>query len=410
MCFLFGKRKIIANQKAINDKIEELTKETVGLQMSIAAVSASVNSITGAINSTLQVTNSAMTEGIKNTLTSVVSNVSNIAETNEKRIIEVKEALNRNLAEVRQDNEKRLSEIREMVEEKLTSTINERLNQTFITINERLDAVNKGLGEMQSLSTGVTDLKKILGNVKTRGIFGEVSLSNLLSNILTREQYKEQFNLSSRVMDESRHIVDFVIVLPGQNKNENVYLPIDAKFPLEDYQRLVSASESGNIDCVNEACKALTATIKAQAKSIKENYIMPPKTVDFALMYLPIEGLYAEVVKSAGLLEELRSKYKVIPVGPTNISALLNSLQIGFKTLAVQKSSKEIYDLMLKFKTDFKVFVAQIEKAQGQVSTVGRTLEEATKRTSIIMKKLDKVEGLVPPSDDCVSIEETVNF
>lgn len=408
MCFLFGKKKILAEQKLLAEKVDELSRQTRAVAETLASVSATVNAVTVSVNNTLQVSNNAMTNGIRTVLSSVVSNVSNIADTNEKRIVEVKEALNRNLAEIRQDNEKRLNEMREIVEEKLASTINERLAQTFTTINERLDAVNKGLGEMQNLTSGVTDLKKMLGNIKTRGIFGEVSLSNLLMNILTPEQYEEQFNLSSR-LDEGRHIVDFAVVLPGKGKTEKVYLPIDAKFPLEDYQRLVSASEIGNAEGVNEASKALTNAIKKQAKSINERYIMPPKTVDFALMYLPIEGLYAEVVRNPGLLEELRSKYKVIPVGPTTISALLNSLQIGFKTLAVQRSSKEIYDIMLKFKSDFIIFISQLEKAQGQVNTVGKTLEDATKRTSIIMKKLEKVEGMARP-DDVPEIESSINY
>ena len=408
MCFLFGKKKILATQKLLAEKVEELTKETRAISETLASVTATVNAVTVSVNNTLQVSNNAMTNGIRTVLSSVVSNVSNIAETNEKRIVEVKDALNRNLAEIRQDNEKRLNEMREIVEEKLASTINDRLAQTFTTINERLDAVNKGLGEMQNLTSGVTDLKKMLGNIKTRGIFGEVSLSNLLMNILTPEQYEEQFNLSSR-LDEGRHIVDFAVVLPGKGRDERVYLPIDAKFPLEDYQRLVSASEIGNAEGVTEASKALTNAIKKQAKSINERYVMPPKTVDFALMYLPIEGLYAEVVRNPGLLEELRSKYKVIPVGPTTISALLNSLQIGFKTLAVQRSSKEIYDIMLKFKSDFIIFISQLEKAQGQVNTVGKTLEDATKRTSIIMKKLEKVEGMARP-DDVPEIGSPTNF
>ena len=392
MCFIFSKKKILARQDELLKKTEELERQLAYTR----------DSITQVISATVTTSNTAMVEGVNSTLKAVSENVNNVLKNNEIRITEMKGDLNRNLELMRADNEKRLTEMRVVVEEKLTSTINERLTQTFSTINERLDAVNKGLGEVQTLTTGVTDLKKMLGNVKTRGVFGEVSLSNLLSNILTKDQYKEQFNLSDKVSELHNRRVDFAVVLPGSKDDEKVYLPIDAKFPLEDYQRLVSASDVGDAIGVGDASKALENAIKLQAKSIKENYVIPPKTVDFALMYLPIEGLYAEVVRKAGLIEELRSRYKVIPVGPTTVTALLNSLQIGFKTLAVQKSSKEIYDLLIKFKGDFVKFVGQIEKAQKQVVSVGETLNEATKRTGIIMRKIEKAEGLVPPEIEVI--------
>lgn len=391
MC-LFGRKKILARQKELADKIDELAKETQRMRDSIN------NTVNTTVNTAVGVANNALLGGVNSTLDRFAENVSNVLASNEKRIEEMRSTIDKNLVEIRQDNEKRLTEMRQVVEEKLTSSLNERLTQTFASINERLDEVNKGLGEMRSLTSGVTDLKKILGNVKTRGVFGEVSLSNILSNILTPEQYKEQFNLSNRTDDASRKVVDFAIVLPGQNDEEKVYLPIDAKFPLEDYQRLVSASEAGDKEGVAEASKALLAAIKAQAKSISENYIKPPKTVNFAIMYLPIEGLYAEVVRNAGMLEELRTKYGVTPAGPTTITALLNSLQVGFKTLAVQKSSRAIYDSLIKFKKDFGVFVDLLEKAQDQIERVGRTLEDATKRTGTIQKGLDKVENIAPPA------------
>lgn len=387
MCFLFGRKKLLAKQEELLRRTEELEKELAFTRESIGQL----------ISTTVVTSNNTLLDGVKNTLQAVTDNVNNTLKNNEVRIAEVKSDLNRNLAEIRADNEKRLTEMRQVVEEKLTSTINERLSQTFVTINERLDAVNKGLGEMQSLTTGVTDLKKILGNVRTRGTFGEISLSNLLSNILTTEQYKEQYKLKTRANDLHDRKVDFVILLPGENKDEKVLLPIDAKFPMEDYQRLVAASEAGDQIATQESVKALENAVKQQAKSIKEKYIVPPQTVDFAIMYLPIEGLYAEVARNAGLLEELRAKYKVIPAGPTTIAALLNSLQIGFKTLAVQKSSKEIYELLVKFKGDFVTFIGNIEKAQTQVGQIGKTLEDATKRTAIMMKKIEKVEGLAPP-------------
>lgn len=388
MCFLFGRKKILARQQAIEEKIEKLTEELLRMDKSVK------ETVTTATSSSSE----ALVGGVKMTLEAVATNISNVLTNNEKRITEMRESLDKNLSEIRQDNEKRLGEMRQVVEEKLTSTLSERLAQTVSAINERLDAVNKGLGEMQNLTCGVTDLRRMLGNVKTRGVFGEVSLANILSNILTTEQYATQFNLSARTGD-TRRVVDFAVILPGGKGNERVFLPIDAKFPLEDYQRLVVAADEADAEKVAECTKALANAVKTQAKSIKENYVIPPKTVDFALMYLPIEGLYAEVVKDPVLLEELRNKYKVIPVGPTTISALLNSLQLGFRTLAVQKSSKEIFDQLVKFQKDFGKFVELLGRAQNQIGLVGKTLEEATKRTDIIQKNLIKMERITPPEE-----------
>lgn len=358
------------------------------------------------IVNTIQSNLATIFTGIETNNAVVLSNVKEMSSSTEKRIQDIKEdvskslgdirySVDKNLSEVRTDNEKRLSEIRIMVEEKLTSTLNERLNQTFTAINERLDAVNKGLGEMQVLTDGVTDLRRVLTNVKTRGIWGEVSLQNLLEGMLTREQYVEQQNVSGKRNGEA---VDFAIVLPG--RSEKVYLPIDVKFPLEDYQRLVESSESGDVTSMQTSSKALETAIKVQAKKIKDKYINAPITTDFAIMYLPIEGLYSEVIKNPGLIEELQSKFKVIPAGPTTISAILNSLQLGFKTLAIQRSSREVFDLLNQFKREFNKFVENIDKAQRQVDDASKTLDDATKRSNIIMKRLNKVEGLTEPENE----------
>lgn len=356
---------------------------------------------------TVQTSNEAVLSGVRNNLDAVLVNVKTVLESNEVRLGELKSELSRSLGEIREnndkrlneirvDNEKRLGEIRLLVEEKVTGIINERVGVTFSAINERLDAVNKGLGEMQNLAGSVTDLKKILGNVKTRGVYGETSLDNLLSNILTPEQYKSQFSLASRADPDGRKTVDFVIVLPGKGDGEKVYLPIDAKFPTEDYQRLVAASEAGDANEVAVNQKALLNAVSAQAKKIRDSYIVPPKTVDFALMFLPVEGLYAEITRAPGMVEELKNKYNVIPVGPTTLTALLSSLQIGFKTLAVQKSSKEIYDVFVRFKKELTQYMNAIGKAINQVGTVGKTLEEANKRCNNMMSSVNKVENLMP--------------
>lgn len=389
MCLRFRK-KLLKRQEEILTRLDKL--ETRG--------ESDKEVITAAINSA----NTALIGGVKSTMDAVADNVSNMGKTYEARISEVKEELNRNLTEirtnvekslkdVREDNEKQLSAMRGVVEEKLAATLNERLNQTFSVINERLDAVNKGLGEMQALNNGVNDLKKVLANVKTRGTWGEVSLENLLGEILTPSQFVTQQNVSGKKNGEA---VDFAVILPGKGDGR-VYLPIDVKFPLEDYQRLVEGSENGDLAAMKDASRGLEDAVKRQAKSIKEKYINPPYTTDFAIMYLPIEGLYAEVVRSPGLIETLQSKYKIIPAGPTTVSAILNSLQLGFRTLAIQKSSREVFDLLTAFKKDFTTFVDQIAKAQEQMGTASKTLESATKRTEIIQKKLDKVESLDVP-------------
>lgn len=392
MCFGFRK-KVLRRQDEILKRLEEAEQANrAGRE---------------AITTAMSVSNTALIGGIKTTLDAVVGNVDIMRKTNETRIAEVNATLDKNLSEirlnmekslkdVREDNEKQLGAMRNVVEQKLTETLGERLSSTFNAINERLDAVNKGLGEMQALNSGVTDLRKVLSNVKTRGIWGEVSLENLLDGILTREQYVVQKNVSGKRNGEA---VDFAVVLPGKSEGK-VYLPIDVKFPLEDYQRLVESSESGNVVAMQEAVKGLENAIKTQAKSIKEKYLNPPLTTDFALMYLPIEGLYAEVIRNPGLIEELQSRYKVVPCGPTTISAILNSLQLGFRTLAIQRSSKEVFDMLAAFRKDFEKFVANLDQAQRQVEGAGRTLEDATKRTSIIMKKLNKVETLPLPEGE----------
>lgn len=367
--------------KDLERKLEEesrLTRETIG--------------------SNLKIGNDAVITGVKTTNDVVMESVKTLSNINETKINQMKEDLakglndirfnvTQNLKEVREDNSKQLAEMRTIVDEKLSSTLNERLSQSFSLISERLEAVAKGLGEVKELSSGVTDLKKVLSNVKTRGVWGEVSLENLLDGILTKEQYIKNCNVTGKGSER----VDFAIVLPGKN-NDKVYLPIDVKFPTEDYQRLLEASEGNDLELVSKCMKGLENAIKEQAKSISKKYIDPPNTTDFAIMYLPTEGLYAEIIRIAGLAEELQNKYRIIPSGPSNTTALLNSLQMGFKTLAIQKSSYEVVKLFEEFKKDFRMFVTNLEKAKEQIGKANDTLEDATKRTNIIQRKLDKVE------------------
>lgn len=401
MCFGFRK-KVLARQAEIAARQEELMAKLSALEVATAANRE-------AITTAMSLGNTALVDGIRATNEAVLDNVKQISSSTSQRIndikldldknlLGIKSDLDKNLTNIRDDNAKQLGEMRSVVDEKLTKTLNERIAQSFTTISERLDAVNKGLGEMQSLSNGVTDLRKVLSNVKTRGTWGEVSLENLLDNILTSGQYVKQYMLSGK-----KERVDFAVVLPGKDKDK-VYLPIDVKFPIEDYQRLVDASDNGDVNGTQLAVKALDNAVKLQAKSICDKYICPPETVDFAVMYLPIEGLYAEIVRKSGFVEELQSNYHVVVAGPTTISALLNSLQQGFKTLAIQKSSHVVFDLLLKFRKDFALFLKDIDQAQKQVNSAGKSLEEATRRTNIIQKKLDKVDGIEPPEEDTLSL------
>lgn len=290
--------------------------------------------------------------------------------------------VNDNLSELRADNDKKLTQMRETVDEKLQNTLNTRINESFKLINTQLEAVHKGLGEMQGLTSGVNDLNRVLNNVKTRGIWGEVALEGLLDQILAPEQYGKQVSIKG-----GREPVDFVVVMPGSN-NGRVLLPIDAKFPLNDYERLISASDNANKSGVEEARKALEKTVKSMAKDIQLKYINVPQTTDFAIMYLPIEGLFSEIVRMDGLASELQNKYRIILCGPTTLSALLNSLQIGFKTLAIQERSSEVWKLLTTFKLQFNKFHLLLQKAQKKAQEVADTIEGGVKETTKLEKSL----------------------
>ena len=305
--------------------------------------------------------------------------------------------------ELRVSNEKSLEQMRNIVDEKLSANLEQRLAKNFSVISERLEAVYKGLGEMQTLASGVSDLKKVLTNVKTRGTWGEVALDSMLSQILAPEQYARSVKLSKT--DGEDRMVDFAVVMPGKD-NEKVLLPIDSKFPLEDYRRLVEASETGDANAVDIAVKSLNARIKDEAASIRDYYIRPPKTTDFAIMYLPIEGLYAEVIRRTGLADELQNKYRVIVAGPTTLAALLNSLQMGFKTLAIEKHSKEIQKLFGAFKGQFIRFTDLLAKTQKQISMVSRSIDETSSRANKIREKLSSVETITGvEADELIGIE-----
>lgn len=320
-------------------------------------------------------------KGLEDVKTTTAQSIANLRLANEQSIKEMKE-----------DNAKQLDKMRETVDEKLSATLEQRFNQSFKIVNDRLEEINRTFGELQNLQTGVSDLNRIFKNVKTRGTWGEVALENLLAQILAPEQYQKQV----RIKRGSDDMVDFVIKMPGKG-DEEVMLPIDAKFPVEDYARLVEASEKGDADGVESASKALAARVKSEAMSIRDKYVVPPRTTDFAIMYLPTEGLYAEVIRREGLVEDIQNKYRIVVCGPTTIAALLNSLQMGFRSVAIEKRSTEIGKLLQSFMSDFAMFTKYLRQTGDRLDSVKKSLENAEERTRIIGKKLNKVNSL---SDD----------
>lgn len=309
-----------------------------------------------------------------------------------ENIKQVENTIEKQLKFIREDNTKQLDEMRKTVDEKLQKTLNERLSQSFETVGKQLQAVQEGLGEMKNLATDVGGLKRVLSNVKLRGGIGEIQLSMLLEQILAPDQYEPNVKTKAASSD----LVEFAIKLPGRDDSgKNVWLPIDAKFPKDIYEQLQDAYEEGDQSKIQLAQKNLDNTIKKMAKDINEKYVDPPNTTDFGIMFLPFEGIYAEVVRKAALLEDLQRNYKIIVTGPTTLAAILNSLQMGFKTLAIQKRSSEVWQVLGAVKKEFENFGGMMEKAQKNIQTGLNQLDDVMgKRTRAIQRKLRGVEAL----------------
>ncbi|TDP58406.1 DNA recombination protein RmuC [Aminicella lysinilytica] len=308
---------------------------------------------------------------------------------NEQKLENIRSTMSQKIGELTEDNNRQLEKMRNTVDEKLQKTLEERIGQSFRTVSERLEQVSKGLGEMQTLATGVGDLKKVLSNVKTRGILGEVQLGAILEEILAPEQYAENVNTRG----EGSNVVEFAVKLPGEN-GKSVWLPIDSKFPGDAYAKLVDAYDVGDVDIINAAQKNLVTMIKNEAKDIKTKYIAPPNTTNFGIMFLPFEGLYAEVVR-LGMVETLQHDYNVNIAGPTTMAALLNSLQMGFRTLAIQKRSSEVWDVLGAVKTEFGKFEDVLVKAQNNLNQANNNLDTLIgTRTRVMQRKLKSVTEL----------------
>lgn len=316
----------------------------------------------------------------------------------QRHLGEVRSTLEMRLQTLQQGNETRLEQMRATVEEKLQTTLEGKLGESFRLVSERLEQVHRGLGEMQVLAAGVGDLKRVLGNVKSRGVFGEVQLATLLDQVLLPDQYAT--NVATRPGSSER--VDFAIRLPGRGGDEPVWLPIDAKFPTEDYERLLAAQERADAAATEEAGRALEARVRAEARTLREKYVEPPHTTDFAVLFLPTEGLFAEVLRRPGLAEALNRERRVVVAGPTTLYAMLNTLQMGFRTLAIEQRSSEVWQVLGAVKTEFGRFGDWLSRIREQVGTVSRTLEQADTRTKQMQRKLRDVEEL--PAEQAVAM------
>ena len=335
---------------------------------------------------------------------SLLNRVAESTAQNIQKLDKIDETVDLHLKTLQEDNNRKLEQIRATVDEKLHDTLERRLGESFKLVSERLEMVHKGLGEMQTLASGVGDLKKVLTNIKTRGTFGEIQLHSLLEQILSPDQY--QSNVATKRDSATR--VEFAIRLPGRGETENhpVWLPIDAKFPQEDYLRLLEAQEAGNANLVEEVSKQLERIIKDMAKNIRDKYLDPPYTTDFGIMFLPTEGLYAEILRRTGLFELLQREFKVVITGPTTLAALLNSLQMGFRTLVIEKRSSEVWTLLGVVKTEFSTFGAILDRTQKKIQEASHTIEKAATRSRAIEKKLKNIQEI--PLGDTQKLLEDV--
>ena len=339
----------------------------------------------------------------KEQLESVTTQVRSLVESNQQRMDGLRATISEQLNEMREANEKKLEEMRRTVDEKLQGTLEKRLGESFKLVSERLDAVHKGLGEMQTLATGVGDLKNVLTNVKVRGTWAEYQLEAILEQVLTPEQFDR--NVATR--EGSAERVEFAIRLPGRGDDPDdcVWLPIDSKFPQEDYLRLAEAAREGDADSVAQSTKELLRSVTQSAKTISDKYLNPPQTTDFAVLYLPTEGLYAEVLRQPGLISQLQQDHRVVVSGPTTIAALLSSLRLGFRTLAIEKQASEVWQVLAAVKTEFGKFGGVLDKVKKQLATASNTIDETQTRTRVMARKLREVEQLpVGESDELLEL------
>lgn len=381
-------------------KLDQLRQE------STAGVTKARDEVTGSLKIFNETIGKSITDFMnwqRTQFTSVLDQVKGLTEMNEKRLTEVRTTVQDNLKNIREDNNKNLDEMRKTVDEKLQGTLEKRLGESFKLVCERLEQVYKGLGEMQTLAIGVGDLKRVLTNVRARGTWGEVQLERMLEQILSPADYDK--NVATK---DGAERVEFAVRLPGRgdDKEEIVWLPIDAKFPIEDYQRLQEAHDNGDTELADEAGKQLENRIKGCADDICKKYLNPPKTTDFGILFLPTEGLFAEVIRRPGFQETLQRDFKVVIAGPTTLWSILNSLQMGFRTLAIQKRSSEVWTLLGAIKTEFGKYGDVLGKVQKKLEEASKTIDTAAVRTRAIERKLRGVQELPAPEADGVLMLE----
>lgn len=401
--------RTLSNEDAVRDlvalKMTEIKANIEGLVQTTTASAttalAQSEALRASLSTTLDGMNHRLDEGLRQGRIELAASVEALRQSmdvraqqtaagTDQRLVEMRAEVARQMAELRAENQQQLTEMRNAMDRQLGENLDGRLSRSFSMINEGLQSMSKELVAMQSLSQGMNDLRRVLTGVKTRGTWGELSLQSLLEEIFTPDQYIVNFHAGR----SERSVVEFAVKLPGKKEGEEVYLPIDSKFPLEDYARLVEASQQGNKEEVEVALKALSVRVKSEARDIHDKYIKPPKTTEFAILYLPIEGLFAEVTRQVQLLEEIRRNYQVVVAGPTTLTALLNSLQVGFRTMAIEKRSKEVWRLLDSFRRTFETFAGNIIKAESQLETAAKTLRKTGEQTERIKRQLSAVEQL----------------
>ena len=409
---------LILNLSILRKMSKSSTDNLIATQkQNIDSLSQKMEFLVSGIQNSIKMYGDSQTNLLKISTDQLSSNIKNMIDANNRQLLAISNQMaqlttntsqqmkelvattNSNLEQLRQSNEKKLDDMRTVVDEKLNATLQDRLDKSFALVSKQLQEVTRGLGEMQSLATGVGDLKRVITNVKTRGTFGEVQLGNLLEQMLAPAQFQSQVNTNPDNSDR----VDFVVHLPGKD-DKDLLLPIDAKFPIEDYIRLQDAYDTANQETIEKCKKALETQIKTEAKKICTKYICVPQTTDFAIMYLATEGLYSEVIKNTTLVEKLQQENHILICGPTTLSALLNSLQMGFKTLAIEKRSAEIWNMLSVFKKEFATYVELLEKTQKKLTEANDTIQDASKKSQKISKQLSKVEDL--GSDDIKHIQQ----
>jgi len=381
-----------ASDRSLRDELSRLRTDLLQIT---AANRTEINSTLNAMNQQINVDASRNREESAKSLSGLTESLSNrLREQNlmqQTQLETLRGAIDKQMTDIRAGNEKKLEEMRHTVDEKLQQTLETRLGESFRQVSERLEQVHKSLGEMKSLANGVGDLKKVLSNVSTRGAMGELQLENIISQLLTPEQYEKNYKPRAR----SNEVVEFAIKLPGKDDAEKpVYMPIDAKFPLEDYHNLVNAYDQGDAAAIETSRKALLVRIKSSARDIRDKYINPPNTTDFALLFLPIEGLFAEALRDPSVFETIQREMHVIITGPTTLAAILNSLQLGFRSLAIEKRSSEVWRTLSAVKTQFGKFGELLDKTRKKMDEASKSLGEATDSTRKIERKLQNVQEL----------------